>query len=184
MSVVEARYAQALLDLVPEKEAALATEKSLSAVVELFSSSTELKEFLCNPLISPSLKHELLAKLFGDEPELVGKFLKLLVDKFRIDLIPGIYKQFEELRLERETVYKMIVVSALPLDADTVEKIRQTFSKKLGKAEVTAETKIDPAIIGGVQVVIGDKVYDGSVKSRFNTLRKAINQSLDAAKID
>ncbi len=184
MSVVEERYAHALLSLTSDKESASSVETAFQGAVDAFTRNAQLKEFLCNPLIVPKSKHEMIEKVFTDVPEVLMKFFKLLIDKFRIDLLPGIFRQFVELRDEREGVLRMQIFSCVPLEEDKVSAISDKFSKQLGVSEFRIQTKIDTSLIGGVKVIVGDKIFDGSISSRLGLLKNAITNRLATANID
>lgn len=184
MSGIEERYAQALLSLTIEKEAASAAEAAIQQVVEAYKKNAEFKEFLRNPLIAPKRKHELIKGIFTDLPEVVEKFLMLLVDKFRIDIIPGIFRQYVELRDERDNVKKMQIFSTIELGPEKINDIRDKFSKMFNVSDFRVIAKVDPGLVGGIKVIVGDKVFDSSLRTRFGALKNAITEKLQAAKIN
>lgn len=184
MSVVEARYAQALLSLTTDKASASAAESALQEFVTIFENDSAFKELLCNPLIIPKRKHEVVKKVCSDAPELIQNFLMLLIDKFRIDLVSGIYKQYVELCDARENIAHMIISSVLPLEPSEIEQIQGFFKKKLSLTDMRVQTKLDASLLGGVRVVIGDKVFDGSIRAKLISLKGAISDKLASVNIN
>lgn len=184
MSVVEERYARALFNLTSDKESADAAEVALFDVVKTFDSNADFKEFMRNPLIAPKFKHELVGRVFDGLPDVVRKFLDVLIDKFRIIELPGIFRQYVEMCNERNRMLPMIIYSAMPITDAQVKAIEKIYAKKLGTSGFSVQTTVDASLIGGVKVVVGDNVFDGSLKTRFTALRGAITEKLQAAKIN
>jgi F-type H+-transporting ATPase subunit delta len=100
-------------------------------------------------------------------------FLRVLAENKRIELLPEIRTQFEALKNEREGVIEAEVHSAFELTAAQVADLQQRLEKKTGR-KVRTQLRIDKDLIGGVKVVLGDKVIDGSARAQLGALEAAL----------
>ena len=111
----------------------------------------------------------LAGKLSGD----AENFVRVLAENKRLELLPEIRTQFEALKNEREGVVEAEVVSAFELSAAQVADLAQRLEKKTGR-KVRTTLRVDKDLIGGVKVVIGDKVIDGSARCQLSALETAL----------
>ena len=100
-------------------------------------------------------------------------FLRVLAENGRLELLPEIRAQFETLKDEREGVLEAEVHSAFELSEAQVADLVQRLEKKTGR-KVRARVSVDQSLIGGVKIVIGDKVIDGSVRAQLAALESAL----------
>jgi F-type H+-transporting ATPase subunit delta len=100
-------------------------------------------------------------------------FVRVLADNGRIDVLSEIHAQYEELKNEREGVVEAEVYSAFEMDAAQLADLVARLEKKSGR-KVKAQVSVDQALIGGVKVVIGDKVIDGSARAQLGALEIAL----------
>ncbi|HBN09728.1 MAG TPA: hypothetical protein DD435_14105 [Cyanobacteria bacterium UBA8530] len=168
--VVAERYALAFFELSVELGKLEETFLELKEAADVFRSNPELVGMLTHPLIAASEKKDLILRLLpGASPELAN-FLKVLVDKGRFNLISEIDGLFA--RRYREASRKLVaeVVSARKLDQEQGKNIRESLVKLYGR-EVTLEERVDPAVLGGARVRIGDQVLDDTLAGRLEALR-------------
>jgi F-type H+-transporting ATPase subunit delta len=111
----------------------------------------------------------LAGKLTGE----MENFVRVLADNGRLDVVAEIRAQFEALKNEREGVVEAEVISAFDLDAAQVADLVGRLEKKSGR-KVKAKVSVDKSLIGGVKVVIGDKVIDGSARAQLTALEIAL----------
>ena len=111
----------------------------------------------------------LAGKLSGDAENLV----RVLADNGRLELLPEIRRQYEALKNEREGVVEAEVFSAFELTAAQVSDLVQRLEKKTGR-QVRARVALDKELIGGVKVMLGDKVIDGSARAQLGALENAL----------
>ena len=111
----------------------------------------------------------LAGKLTGDMENLV----RVLAENGRLDVLAGIRAQYEMLKNEREGVVEAEVFSAFELDASQVADLVARLEKKTGR-RVRARVAVDASLIGGVKIVIGDKVIDGSARAQLGALENAL----------
>lgn len=161
-----------------------ATEKSANAdgmVEELSSIATDvlgrfpkLGQTLRSSLVSQEQKEQLLGRIFGGKASKeVLNFLKVLSRHNRLGLVPLAAKLVTKLHAERRGLTDVEVRVAAPLDDATLSEIKNQLRKSLGKEPVVT-MKVDPALIAGIVVRVGDRVYDGSVSSQLERTRAAM----------
>ena len=100
-------------------------------------------------------------------------FVRVLAENKRLELLPEIHLQYEVLKNEREGVIEAQVVSAFELTEAQVAELAQRLEKRTGR-KVRTRVQVDKALIGGVKVVIGDKVIDGSARGQLAALENAL----------
>lgn len=164
-------YAEALVSLARRAGALDEWAALISAVASAVSSDQRLQNFLAAPQVAASEKRAVIARAFGDTlPRPMVLFLQKLIDNRRQLLIPEIATEYANLVDEAEgRVHAQVTVARATSDAER-DAIAAQLSQKLGKTVVPHVT-VNPAILGGVVVRIGDTVMDGSVRRRLATLR-------------
>lgn len=167
------RYAKALLEVAKEQNAIASIKEEFGALVEVLRGSKELQMLLTHPHVELQDKKEMLTGALKDaNPNLVN-FLNLMIDKNREGILVATYEAFVQLVNEYEGVVEATITSATLLDSATIEQITASFAKQLGK-QVRAKNNVDSALLGGIVVRIGDRLYDGSVKGRLDRLSKSL----------
>lgn len=171
IDVVARRYARAFYR---EAAARGVVRQALAALFEFaasFQKEPTLRKFLLHPGI-PSQAKEKIIGVLADEP-FCREFLKLLLAKGRIPLAPGIYEEALDYYRREAGILPVTVTVAAPLG----EEMRVRFGEVLGKLtgkEIELEVQVDPAVIGGVRLRIGDRVIDGTLANRLRRLRDAM----------
>ena len=120
------------------------------------------------------LTHAQLQGLFmslaaGDMSAEAKNFIQLLIDYARLTLLPEIFAQFETLKNEREGVVDAQIASAFPLEGEQLVSLVAVLEKRF-KRKINPQVSIDRDLIGGVRVVVGDEVIDGSVRGKLNAM--------------
>ncbi|NJD03702.1 MAG: F0F1 ATP synthase subunit delta [Ruminiclostridium sp.] len=175
MSLVENRYAEALIDIAAEKASIDAFMRDLGAFAEIYGHEPGFKDFLLNPQNETRIKKLVVKNAFNGRIESdIISFVSLLLDKSRIKYLPGIYEEFVKLADERRSILNINIISATPLDERQIATIAEKYRKLYKAASVKAQVKIAANLIGGVRVVIGDKVTDASVKGRLMELQQLL----------
>jgi len=168
------RYAKALLEVAKEQGAIAQVKEDFAALVEAVRGNETLQMLLNHPQVELQDKKHLLTGAMQQANPLLVNFLHLMVDKGREGSLFAIYDLFAKLVDEYEGIVEATITSSTPLDAETIKQITDKFSQKLGK-NVRAITQVDPTLLGGVVVRIGDRLYDGSVKGKLNRLSKSLS---------
>lgn len=169
---VARNYAEALLVLARKAEDAAGWGSMLRQVASAMRTDLTLSRFLESPRISTHAKSEVLSKALGDRvPRLFLRFLQQLVKNRRQMLIPVVADEYDTLLdASQGIVHARVTVARETSEAD-VSMIGQRLSSIVGK-QVVPHVAIDPSILGGVVVRMGDTVMDGSVRRKLAILRR------------
>lgn len=145
----------------------------LKEINQIFNQEKDGKKIFENPVISKEEKKSLVKKLFsGKANGKIVNFLYLLVDNQRFDILPQIQDQFLSLLNKSKGIVIAEVSSAVELDGEMVEKLKKKLESQFGK--VLMESKIEPSLIGGIKVKVNDVVFDGSIKSKLEGLKRRL----------
>jgi F-type H+-transporting ATPase subunit delta len=166
------QYATALADIALEQGAAEPVKKQLEDFGAAYAESSELRSVLSSPAVERTAKHGVIEKLATrmGASRIVRNFLFIVVDNQRTHLLPEILQTFEGVIRQRQGVAEAEVTSAAELTAPQKTQLQQTLERLTGK-KIQAKYSLDPALLGGALVRIGDTIYDGSVRNRLNQMR-------------
>jgi len=171
-STIARNYAETLLVLATRAEDLRGWGKTITDVASAMRENPTLKLFLESPRVSAAQKNEVLGKAFGDRmPRLMLRFLQSLVQHRRQMLIPEIAEEYLNLVDAAEGRLHARVTLARETDESGRTAIAGQLSRMFGK-EVVPHVTVDPSIMGGVIVHVGDTVLDGSVRKRLASLRR------------
>ena len=167
-------YAQALLDAADQRGQTDDVEGELQALMGVFKNDPRFEVLLGSPAIDRRRKETLIQQAFeGKVGELFYNFLRVLNRRGRLDLLRTIYLAYRELRDLRANRVRVRVRAAAPLSDDQQRQLADTLRQSLGK-EPVLEVKVDPDLLGGMVVQVGDEVYDTSVRTRLETIRNQL----------
>lgn len=178
---VAGRYAEALYEIASRekvlpkyKSMVDRVEEELKAVKEVIEGNRDLQQLLYHPRITAEDKKEVLGKLFkGRVSDITINFLALLVDRRREAFFGDIVAEYIRLANAGRNIVAAQVASAVDLNDKEKGELNQVLSKLTGK-KVRSTYVVDPSLIGGVVVRIGDKVIDGSIRTRLATLKERL----------
>lgn len=173
-SLAAKRYAKSLLSMALEQGAVDAVHADMLLVRQGVSDSSELKNLLTSPIIKSEKKTAILSEIFkGKISDLSDKFIALVTSKGREALLPAIAVAYEEAYRTHKNISTVEVTSAIALSEDQKKKIL-TIAAKQGVENAELVEKVDPAIIGGFVMRMGDKQIDASISNRINTLKQEL----------
>ena len=174
-------YARALLAFAADAGNVDQLVDELGEVVEAINGVAGLRDALESPRIGANSKMDLLDKAFAGKVEKgLLHFLKVVGNKGRFDCLGAIASSAKTLRDEMSGRVQAVVTSASPMDSEVVGRITDQLSKTLGK-DVSLQVLVDPEILGGIVVRVGDTVYDGSVVNQLSQVRaRAVKRASDA----
>ena len=177
MPIVEKRYAEALAELAEQQGKLELMKDQLGDFVNLTNKDTTLKNFIKDPKYSIELKKLTLEKVLDGkaDPDLVS-FIKILLDKSRISLIYGIYEQFCHILNNKKNVLNMSIITPFPMDEIQLDKVKNKYKTLYGAHSVNAQITVNPSLIGGIQVKIGDSLFDSSLLGRLQSLKEYLQQ--------
>jgi F-type H+-transporting ATPase subunit delta len=173
IATVARPYAEALFKSALESKSLAATADGI-AFIAAAERDAQMRSALSNPKVSAKQKKELFAAVVGDRMgEEVRNLVGVLVDNRREVLIGSIAEQFEELKRENEKVVRARITSARPLDDAQRADIVAALEKRYGK-KVEAELDVDPKLLGGARVQVGDQVINASVRDALAQMAAAL----------
>lgn len=175
MPLAEKRYAQALIDISAGSGTVEAVRKDLDGIAEAMDKHQDLRLFLLNPATGIDAKKDAVRSIFaGKIGSTALNFLLLLLDKGRFKCLPGIVKEYARLADRKNNILNIAVISAVPVDEEAAGLIVREYGRMYDASSVKADFQVDKSLIGGIMVKIGDKIFDGTVKGRLESLKEAL----------
>jgi F-type H+-transporting ATPase subunit delta len=172
-STVARPYAEAVFKLA-DAAGALPKWSEMLAGLSAVSSDERVRVAIADPKLADAQVAGLFISVLGGRLNADAEnFVRVLADNKRLELLPEIRRQYDALRNEREGVVEAEVVSAFELTETQVADLVQRLEKKTGR-KVKAHVAIDKDLIGGVKVVLGDKVIDASARAQLGALEAAL----------
>lgn len=176
LSGVAKRYAVALFDAAVKQDIADQVNDDLSSFVQLLRENRDLVGFLKSPEILTEAKKQLVIDVFGERTAgLFVRFILLLIDKKRLVNILSITDAYNQLYEQHQGIVEAKIVTAVPLDADLEQKMVDRLEVATKKTIRVSKT-VDPDIIGGVIIVVGDNIIDGSIRYKLEQMRKSLGE--------
>ncbi|KAA8650753.1 F1F0 ATP synthase subunit 5 [Aspergillus tanneri] len=180
---VDGTYATALYTASAKSAALEQTSKALANLGATLKADRKLPGIISSPTLSISDKSQIvqeLQKISGDKGDVVKNFLQTLAENNRLGLLEGICEKFETLMGAHRGEIELNITSAQELDNKAIARVERAVAKSVlsqGK-KLKVITKVNPDIIGGLVVEIGDRTIDVSVSSRIAKLNKALTDAL------
>ncbi|MCM8750176.1 ATP synthase F1 subunit delta [Thermomicrobiaceae bacterium CFH 74404] len=171
---VAKRYAQAAFEIAKAHNALEHWERDLQAFRSALQEDT-LLEFFDNPAIPFEAKAQVLSELFPAEGEqrYIRNLITLLLERGRLHQLPDVVEAFHEFVLQERGVVRAEAITAVELAPEEIERLQQRLRQALGR-EVQLSVRVDPDVIGGIIIRIGDEVIDASVRTQLQALRRQL----------
>lgn len=172
--LVARRYATAFFEVLKEEDSLDKAYEEFTFVKDLIEKENQFEILLESPRLNQDEKKDMLKEVFEGKVDnrLLG-LLYLLIDKQRINHLEGIYSEFRRLYDIENNKIKATAVTVVGMNDKAKISLKNLLEEKLGKS-IELENKVDKNIIGGVQLRIGDKVIDGSIKRKIDLLRESL----------
>jgi F-type H+-transporting ATPase subunit delta len=171
---VASRYAKALLDLSREQNIVPAVHNNILSFIKVLNENHTLRSLLKNPVVTYDKKITVINKIFAPSFEsLTIKFFELMLRKTRGQYLPDTASAFIDQYNELNNIAKATVRTAAKLSEKAVKEIEQKIASALNKT-IILEQEVDPSIIGGVWLKMGDRLYDGSIKGKLQKAKKEL----------
>ena len=174
VSRIAGRYAKSLLDLAQEQ----GKLDTILADVQSFKEATTNRDLLLmlkSPIINTDKKRSVVSAIFGDRlDKLTNAFIDIIMRKGREEYLPEICDEFVNQYRGLKSITSAKVTSAVALNDATLTKIKSKIMSEManGAKEIELITKVDPSLIGGFVIEVGDRLYDASVAHKLGKLRK------------
>lgn len=173
-TVVSERYAQALFDLSKSDNSTDKIYEDLKMIAESLREYPELKTLLSHPVISNQDKKDMFNQIFsGKISKFTANVIMLLIDKKRESLIPEVAELYREMYNNLHSKVVADVYTSVEIGQAELSLLRKKLELYLNK-QVEIDTHVDQSVIGGVLVKIGDRVIDGTLRTKFENMAKSL----------
>lgn len=178
MSRASIRYAKAILQKANENNTEAVVFGDMQSVYNTIEGSRELQSVLQSPVIKANDKKEALLKIFSGQSETTHSLIHILVENQRTSLLGEVAKSYIQLYNEAQGVKTATVITAVPLSSELEEKVMAKVKQLTGSEKVTLKKEIDPAIIGGFILRVGDIQYNASILNQLENLKREFSKSI------
>ncbi len=173
--ILHKRYAKALLALAQENNILERSYADMQLVHGAFAGNKELAAVLKSPVTRLSKKSRIISKLFENRIHpLILKYIQIIMRKQRGFMLEGIASVYQEVYKQHLGIARVEVITAVPMD-DTLRRQAMDAATRLTDHEIEFDEKVNPAIMGGFIIRIGEKQYNASVYDRLVKLKKHLN---------
>jgi F-type H+-transporting ATPase subunit delta len=164
-------YAEAAFRLAQQRQAQTIWSEALARLA-FVAQDPQAGALIGNPNVAPGQVEDLFRTVGGKDAE-VGSFVRLLAENGRLACLPEIAAQFQTMKQAEEGVREGIIYSAFPLDEKQLRDLKTLLEGRFGRLQLSVQ--VDPTLIGGVKVIVGDQVLDTSVSGKLAAMRAALN---------
>ena len=166
-------YADALFDVAIDRDELDEIHDQLGQFAEAMNSSNDMRVFFFSPYFSSEDKREAIGSAVSGASDELVNFLELLAEKHRMPAIFRIRDRFDELWAKAKKRLEVTLTSAVELDDKVVEQVREEVERQTER-EIDLETQVDPDILGGLVLQVGNMVLDASLRAKLEKLRKEV----------
>ena len=176
---VAARYAKSLIDLAGEDNKVDALKRDMELFHHTLKANPELKAVLANPIVSHSKKIKILDEVFSKKVNKVSiAFFKLMINKSRGEVLYPTAIEYINMYDIKNNIVKATVISATALSEANKQKMVDDIQKATG-GSIKLEVKVDPSLIGGFVLTVGDRQIDTSIANDLKKLKKEFSLSVN-----
>ncbi len=173
-TIVARRYARAIYDLAKEKNEQAVVDEQLRFVSEVLYSDNKIMKVMEHPKVLKEKKKAILSEIVKETPGMVSNLLYLLAEKGRLNIFSDLAKQYAKLKNEEEGIMEATAYTAVPLSEQEIAELNKVFAPQSGKKSLRITSVVDPAILGGVKLQIGNVIYDGTLQSQLQKLERRL----------
>ncbi|MDA0164581.1 ATP synthase F1 subunit delta [Solirubrobacter ginsenosidimutans] len=173
MEEIAAVYARSLFEVAQEQNKLDTIREQLGQFADALSDNRELQVFFFSPYFSTTEKEDGLDRAVSDAEPILVNFLKLLIENHRTPVIFRVRRVVDELWQQENKLLPVTVTSAVALDQATVSQIGDRIAEQTGR-KVELSAIVEPDILGGLVVRVGNSILDASIRNRLEQLRKQV----------
>jgi ATP synthase F1 delta subunit len=173
MEEIAVVYARSLFEVAKDQDKIDVVREQLGEFADALDESRELQVFFFSPYFSTQEKSDGLEKAVSGVEPVVMNFLKLLIEKHRMPILFRARRNYDALWEEENRLLPVQITSAVELDQKTVKQIGDRISEQTGR-KVDLSSEVEPDILGGIVVRVGNSVLDASIRNRLEQLRKQV----------
>ena len=166
-------YSRSLFEVAMEHDKLDEIHEQLDEFVDALEATHDLQVFLFSPYFSTAEKKEGLRKVLEGPDPALENFLELLIEKHRMPVLFRIRRQFDERWQDEHRLLPVQVTSAVELDDATVERIKKSIGEQTDR-QIELTTEVDPDLLGGIVLRVGNSILDASIRNRLETLRHKV----------
>jgi F-type H+-transporting ATPase subunit delta len=166
-------YSRALFEAAKDNDVVDRIHEELAQVDDALRQDRDLRLFFFSPYFTSDEKKDAVGRVLEGADERLVNFLRLLTERHRMPLLPRIRRQFDAMWAEENRLLPVSVTSAVELDESLVDDIGRRIQDQTGRS-VELSANVDPEVLGGLVVRVGNMVLDASVRNRLEQLRKQV----------
>lgn len=174
-SIVANRYAAALFQVAKENDQVALIGEQMSVVKEVLQQTPELLFFLKLPKVDMSKKKELVKQAFSTASPFIVNTLLLMMENHREDHLLEMAEEYIALANNERGIAEATVTSVRPLNEEEKFSLSAVLAEKVGKQTLKIENVVDPKLLGGLKVRIGNRIIDGSLRGKLDRLKQLIS---------
>jgi F-type H+-transporting ATPase subunit delta len=166
-------YARSLFEVAEERDRIDVVREQLGQFTDALAESRELELFFFSPYFSTEEKKEGLDKAVDGADEIVRNFLAVLIENHRMPALMRVRREYERLWQDANKLLPVQVTSAVELDEAVTRQIGEEIGRQTGR-RVELSTTVDPDVLGGLVLRVGNSILDASIRTRLERLRKQV----------
>jgi F-type H+-transporting ATPase subunit delta len=168
-------YGRSLFEVAVEQNKLDVLREQLGQFVDALDQSNELRVFFFSPYFSSSEKQEALGGLLQGADEQLVNFLELLIENHRMPVIFRVKREYERLWEQENKLLAVEITSAIALDSATTDSLGESIGERAGR-KVKLTARVNPDILGGIVLRVGNSILDASIRNRLEQLRRQVAQ--------
>jgi F-type H+-transporting ATPase subunit delta len=169
-------YARSLFEVAKEQDKLDVVKEQLGQFAEALDGNRELSIYFFSPYFSTPEKKDGLGKILDGADPVIVNFLDLLIENHRMPVIFRVRREYDALWEEENRRLPVTITSAVALDQATVQSIGDTIGRQTGQ-QVDLTANVDPDVLGGLVVRVGNSILDASIRNRLENLRRSVARS-------
>src|SRR3954447_5545501 len=173
MEEIASVYARSLFEVAKEQDKLDKVREQLGEFASALDQNRELQVFFFSPYFSTQEKKDGLKKAVSGTDDIFDNFLELLIEKHRMPAVFRIRRELDQLWQRENKLLPVEVTSAIELDKSTVKQIGDPIGEQTGQ-KIELSSKVEPDILGGIVVRVGNSIIDASIRARLEQLRKQV----------
>ena len=173
MEEIASVYARSLFEVAQEQNKLDAVRDQLGEFADALDSNQEMQVFFFSPYFSTPEKVDGLDNVVTGAEPILQNFLKLLIEKSRMPAVFRVRRTYDELWQLENKLLPVEITSAIELDKKTVKQIGDRIGEETGQ-KIELSERVDPDILGGLIVRVGNSIIDASIRARLDSLRKQV----------
>jgi ATP synthase F1 delta subunit len=168
-------YGRSLFEVAREHGSLDELREQIGQFADAVNENRELAMFFFSPYFSTKEKQEALGRILDEANPILLNFLGLLIENHRMPVIFRIREEYERLWEEENRMLPVEITSAIALDAATTDSVGKNIGERTGR-KVTLAARVDPDILGGIIIRVGNSILDASIRNRLEQLRRHVAQ--------